>query len=94
MPHNDDLVEVNILGRKLMLRADGNEEYVREVASYVEEKMDQAQGGAQASTLNVAIMAALNIADDYFKTLGTQKKAYSQVEQQCIDLLNYIDSKL
>jgi cell division protein ZapA len=93
MSQSDDLVEVTILGKKLSLRADGNEDYVREVAQYVEEKMDHAQSSAQTSSLNVAIMAALNIADDYFKILGTQKKAFAQIEQQCIDLVNFIDSK-
>ena len=89
-----DVVEVNILGRKITLRAEGNEEYVREVAQYVDEKMTEAQRLGQTSPLNVAILAALNIADDYFKILGKQKQAFAQVESQCIELINYIDSKL
>ena len=94
MGSSDDLVEVTLLGRKIHLRAEGNEEYIRQVAQYVEERMDQAQATSQSSTLNVAILAALNIADDYFKSMGKQKETNSQVERQCIDLINYIDSVL
>lgn len=94
MAESESLVEVTILGRKITLKAQSNEEYIREVAQYVDEKMEEAQGGGSASSLNVAIMAALNIADDYFKILGRQKGAFAQVEQQCIDLINYIDSKI
>ena len=94
MSRGEDLVEVTILGKKILLRADGNEEYVREVAQYVDEKMEESRTSPQISSLNAAIMAALKIADDYFKALGTQKRAFQQVEKQCIDLINYIDSKL
>ena len=87
-------VEVTILGKKLALRADGNEEYVREVAQYVDDKMEQAKEMSQTSSLNVAILAAMNIADDYFKVVGEQNRTFTQVEQQCIDLINFIDSKL
>ena len=94
MASSDETVEVTILGRKVNLRADGNEEYIREVAQYVDEKMEQAQKQSQSSTLNVAILAALNIADDFFQSVGEKQRTFAQVEQQCIDLINYIDSKL
>jgi cell division protein ZapA len=89
-----DDVEVTVLGRKITLRSDGDEDYIREVAQYVDEKMDDAQESTKSSTLNVAILAAMNIAHDYFKVVGENKRAFAQVEQQCVDLINYIDSKL
>ena len=94
MATTGDTVEVTILGRKMTLRADGNEEYVREVAQYVDEKMEEAKRMSQTSSLNVAILAAMNIADDFFKSVGEQNRSFAQVEQQCIELINYIDSKL
>ena len=94
MATTGDTVEVTILGRKMTLRADGNEEYVREVAQYVDEKMEEANRMSQTSSLNVAILAAMNIADDFFKSVGEQNRSFAQVEQQCIELINYIDSKL
>lgn len=94
MGNSKDAVEVTILGRKISLRADGNEDYVREVAQYVDEKMEEAQKASKSSSINVAILAAMNIADDFFKEVGQRKQTYAQVEQQCIDLINYIDSKI
>jgi cell division protein ZapA len=94
MTEQKGTVEVTILGRKIALRSDGNDEYVRQVAQYVDEKMEEAQATSKTSTLNVAILAAMNIADDYFKAVGERKQAFATVENQCIDLINYIDSKL
>lgn len=94
MGNSKDAVEVTILGKRIILRSDGNDDYVREVAQYVDEKMEEAQKATKSSTINVAILAAMNIADDFFKEVGHRKQTFSQVEQQCIDLINYIDSKL
>lgn len=94
MTESENTVEVTILGRKITLRADGNEEYIRQVAQYVDERMEEAQSSSKTSAINIAILAAMNIADDFFKEVGDKKRIYSEVEQQCIDLINYIDSKL
>lgn len=93
MANSKNTVDITILGRKITLRADDNEEYVREVAQYVDDKMEEAQKSSKTSSINVAILAAMNIADDYFKEVGSKKRTFAQVEQQCIDLINYIDSK-
>ncbi len=94
MANSKDTVDVTILGRKIALRADDNQDYIREVAQYVDQKMEEANTSSKTSSINIAILAAMNIADDYFKEVGAKKRSFAQVEQQCIDLINYIDSKL
>ena len=66
MTNNDTLTQVEIYGQHYTLRGDGDGPYVQELASYVDGKMnDITQNSAVVDSLKVAILAALNIADEY-----------------------------
>jgi len=91
----ENVVEVQILGRKILLSTESNEAYVREIAEFVNDKMERIQSESQSSSaLNVAILSALDIADEYFKRLGLQKEVCERVDRKCLELVNYIDSKV
>jgi cell division protein ZapA len=91
----ENLVEVQILGRKILLTHDGNEDYAREIAEFVNDKMERVQAESKSTTtLNVAILTALDIADDYFKQIGRHREVCEKIDKQCLDLVNFIDSKL
>lgn len=61
-------VDVEILGQRIVLRSDDEEAYVRKVADYVDVKMKEVLKGNQPVTkINVAMLAALNIADEYHR---------------------------
>lgn len=69
-------VDVEIMGQKLVLRSDEEEGYVRRVAGYVDDKMQEVIKGTQSvGKGNVAVLAALNIADDYHRL----KERYDEV---------------
>jgi cell division protein ZapA len=88
-------VEVQILGRKMLLSTESDESYLRELAEYVNDKMERiAAEAGSTSTLNVAILAALDIADEYFKQVGLRKELCQSVDRKCLELVNYIDSRL
>lgn len=56
---------VSIFGRTYYLRGDGDTGYLAELAAEVDRKMREvAEASGTADTLKVAILAALNIADD------------------------------
>ena len=59
-------LDVEILGQKLTISSDAEETYMLKVAGYVDEKM-QALSRAQkpVNKSNIAMLAALNIADEY-----------------------------
>lgn len=54
------------------MKSDAGPDYVRELARYVEEVMDEIEAvmrqSRQSATQRIAIMAALQIADSYFQT--------------------------
>lgn len=59
--------DLTILNQPLTIKSDGDEKQVKKVADYVNKKMHEIVTSKKAiSTANVAILAALNIADDLF----------------------------
>ncbi len=60
------VVDVEIMGEKFMVRSDAEESHVRRVAGYVDGKIQEALKGARSlGKSNAAMLAALNIADEY-----------------------------
>jgi len=71
-------INVKILGDEYHIKVTSDESYLREVAAFVDGKMSEIEvseievGLALKSPKKVAILAALNIADEYLK----QKKRF------------------
>ena len=59
--------EFNILGQQLSVVSDSGDEHVANVIRYVGSKVEEVQKSAGSNTLTVAILAALNIADEYLQ---------------------------
>lgn len=84
--------EVKILNQKFLLQTDSDERYVRKVADFVNEKIFNIQKKTSSvSTLNVAILAAINIADDLFKIKRKKVETKSTLETKIKDLVQLID---
>jgi cell division protein ZapA len=63
----DEPTAVTIFGRTYCLRGGGDASYLEELASIVDGKMQEvAEATGTADTLKLAILAALNLADEYF----------------------------
>ena len=80
------MVDVKILGQSFTVASEEREEHLRRVADLVDRKMREiAQGGRAngVSTLDVAILTALNIASEYQKL-----RDESEVMRKAIDGLS------
>lgn len=59
--------EVSILGQKFILKTENDERHVKRVADYVNKVMHSIkEKSGTISTQNVAILGALNIAEEFF----------------------------
>ena len=68
MEHTTRIVTVEIHGLRYPIRSPLDAAYVADLAAYVDEKMQMAIKECPAGdTLKVAVLAALNIADEYFR---------------------------
>lgn len=88
-------MEVNIFGHEYTVKTDADSEYIQKIASYVDEKMGEiVRNTKTVSTLNVAILAALNIADDFFKEVQKREELVAAVEHRSEELVKTIENQL
>ncbi|HZM70583.1 MAG TPA: cell division protein ZapA [Candidatus Cryosericum sp.] len=67
------LVQVEIYGQSYNLRGEGETAYLQELAAYVDRRMREvAEATATVDSLKVAILAALNIADESRRSAGKE----------------------
>src|SRR5215510_11591030 len=71
-----------ILGQKLTISSDAEESYMLKVAGYVDDKM-QALSRAQkpVNKSNIAMLAALNIADEYHRLKESHETILNRLNQ-------------
>jgi cell division protein ZapA len=68
------VVHVEIHGQRYSIRSGLESAYVAELAAYVDEKMRLAATESPAGdTLKTAVLAAINIADEYFRSCDTAR---------------------
>ena len=84
------VVEVNILEQKIFVKSEDGEEYVKMVVDYLNSKIEEVKKNSKAvSTLNVALLAAMNITDDYFEA----KERVVKLEGRARELSKLIDKR-
>ncbi len=87
--------EVSILNQKITIKSDADERYIQKVADYVNKKIyDIVNNTKSVSTLNVAILTALNLADDLFKLNDMKKEKNLLVEKKIKNILSLIEDKI
>ena len=87
--------EVSIMGQKFMIKSDSDDNYVDQVAGFVDQKINEViQNTKSVASLNVAILAAMNIADEYFKFRREKTERFQTVEKKIQDLIELIDIQL
>ena len=76
-------IRVNIFGSEYVLKASENEEYIINIAKYVDEKMRLIdKSNAINSKSKVAILAALNIAEELAQERDYREKLIVQLNDE------------
>jgi cell division protein ZapA len=84
----DKIIEIEVYGRPYKIRVKGEEDekYVNHLTAYVDQKMQEiAVKSKSTDALKIAVLALLNIADDYFvcrKRLDQMDEALGQMETE------------
>ncbi len=75
-------LDVEILGQKITISSDAEEGYMLKVAGYVDDKMQELmQASKSVAKSNVAMLAALNIADEYHRLKDTHEAILQRLDQ-------------
>jgi len=89
------LIEIQVFGQTYTVKTDAEEGHIEEVARYVNKKMEEVLKKTRSvSTLNVAILTALNIADDLLKEKEKRTTLLREIETRSKDLAEKIDMEL
>jgi cell division protein ZapA len=89
------VVTVEIAGQRYPIRSGLDERYIAELAAYVDQKMRAAVTAApESDTLGLAILVALNIADDVFRARQQQSSVHGELNERALHLEQLVDAVL
>ena len=88
-------VKVNIYGTEYPVKGEADPDYIEEVAAYVDEKMREvARNLTVKSTTKVAVLAALNITDELFRSQRSQGEVEGELEGRLTALAERVNEGL
>lgn len=86
---------VEIFGREYRIKGVADEGYIQSVAKYVDEKMREvSKGTSLPSQDRLAILAALNIADELFQQRQESTDGFTNIERKAESILSLLDDSL
>ncbi|HEY5616837.1 MAG TPA: cell division protein ZapA [Vicinamibacterales bacterium] len=89
------VVTVEIGGQRYPIRSGLDPAYVGELAAYVDQKMRAASDAAPTTDmLGLAILVALNLADEYFRARQNQSASNGELNERALRLEQLVDQIL
>jgi cell division protein ZapA len=81
------LVHVEIFGQTYAVRAGTEPGYVEQLAAFVDEKMrDTSRASGAVDSVRIAVLAALNISDEYFRLRAESHPGGDSLQQRAARL--------
>jgi cell division protein ZapA len=95
MSEQGRVIPVEILGQRYPIRSSLDAEYVGRLATYVDQKMRAAADSTPTGdSLRLAVIAALNIADELFRTRDASRDRDGQLAERAGELERMVDRVL
>ena len=96
MKSNDNFVKVTIYGQEYTIKAPADATYIKNIAEYVDQKMREIQEELNTPQVpaKVAILAAMNIADDLFAEKRNREKNTNEVERKVSSLIEVVEEAI
>lgn len=91
----DRTISIDLFGQAYTFKTSGEVSQVQEVANYLAAQVEKAGAAAEApSKLDTLILAALNIANEYFEIRRNRQELISDIDQRCKILIEHIDNNV
>lgn len=85
-------VEIYILGQKYTIKGDASEEYIQQLAGYVQDKIKEVYDNSPNITpLKASILASITIADELHKLKNEQEDLTKSIEEKTVALTRLFD---
>ena len=89
------IIPINLQGQLYPIRTSLEPEYVQQLAAFVEEKMrDAGEATPSGDSLRLAVLAALNIADELFRCRDATDLRNGQIAERAEELERLVDRLL
>jgi cell division protein ZapA len=84
---------IKLLGQEFAILSDSGDEEVARIVDYINGKAEEiGKSLSNPTTLNIAILVSLNIADEFFRLKGEKENIYNQLENKSERLIDFIDN--
>ena len=95
MSQDKHTVRVKIYGTEYPIQAEADPAYIQKIAQYVDERMHEIPGDStKQSLVGVAILTALNIADELYKERENKEQTITALDDQITDLIHRLEQAL
>jgi cell division protein ZapA len=84
-------VELTLFGQTLTVRTEAPAEYIRQLAVYLEERVEAVTRGGMRDPLTALTLAALDITDELFRAREDQTRQEGDVGQRIGALVEMLD---
>jgi cell division protein ZapA len=90
-----NVARVKIYGKQYNINGEAPREYMEMLANYLNKKMEEvSEQGDFANPLQVAILAALNISDEFFQIKQSKSGPDTELERRTRELISMLDEGL
>ncbi len=90
-----EVVTVEIMGQRFLIRSSLDIEYINRLASYVDHKIQSAtEHSTGGDAVRIAVLAAMNIADEYFRSRDTESSLERAVKARAGEIEQMVDDAL
>lgn len=95
MTDTSRVVAVEIQGQRYAIRSGLDATYIADLAAYVERKLQAATDATPTGdSIKIAVLAALNIADEYFRALDSDQVQADRILERAEQLERLVDAAL
>ena len=86
-------IRIKLLEHEYLIKSDENEEWVKNIAQYIRDKFGEIREDTEGlSETKTAILAAFDIASEYFQLLKARDDLVENIESRAQALNSHIDS--
>ena len=86
--------DIKVIGQEFSVLSDKGDEYVSKIVQHINERAREIGDASEdVTTSDIAILVALNIAEELFRVRGEKEELYSRFEGEIEELISYIDKE-
>ncbi|MEA3369238.1 MAG: cell division protein ZapA [Candidatus Ratteibacteria bacterium] len=94
MQEKHPAITIKIFGEDYRIRGVKDPEYINQLAAFLDKKMREAAANTQITSSNkLAVLAALNIADELHKSKEKHKAAGQEIRERIRNLIRLIETQ-